>query len=271
MKKNLTYLSPVVGTCLLFVVLMFWMIIRCTSKDKFVLLNNAKKIPIYCINLPTENIRKQHIIDVFGPYVEIVDAIDTREDKWKKYSHYLTEEGNQQMIKSERTKQRHNHYELTPGAVGCFLSHLKCWTKFLDKYPSDGDMVFILEDDTMPSPTFDQTFSKIADDFPPHCDILLCSHLSFGEMDRFDHNGIAYNRLKSYSAFYLLNAYFITARGIKKILQDLSQKDNKFYKQLDSYLSDLVNHDVIDVCTLQENECFQVGISPTSIQTFIMV
>jgi GR25 family glycosyltransferase involved in LPS biosynthesis len=265
--KNKSYLFLVVGLCLLIIL---WAT-ACTTKDRFVLLKGTKEIPMYCINLSSETTRRKHIQDVFGPYVEMVDAVDTRNDAWKQYSHYLTEEGVKQMKRSERTKKRYNHYELTPGAVGCFLSHIKCWNKFLDTYPSDGDFVFILEDDTMPAPTFTQTFSKIVGDFPPRCDILLCSHIAFGEMERFTHNEKDYRRMRPISAFYLLNAYFITARGIKKILGDLDQKDNKFYKQLDSYLSDLVNQEKLEVCLLQEIECMQVGLSPTSIQTFAMV
>lgn len=266
MRKNITRLLLTVA------IILFVIFLWCTThtKDRFALLKDTRKIPIYCINLPSETKRKQHILDVFGPYVEIVEAVDTRENKWQDYSHYLTEKGIEQMKKSEQTKKREQHYELTPGAIGCFLSHVKCWNKFLDTYPSDEDYVFILEDDTMPAMNFDKTFSKIASDFPPQCDVILCSHLAFGEMKPVEHNGIEYNHLKYYSAFYLLNAYFITARGIKKILKDLAEKENKFYKQLDSYLSELVNENILQVFILKENECFQVGISPTSIQTFVI-
>lgn len=265
MKKKTSHFLLAVATVLFLIIL--WKTCG-NTKDKFIILKDTRKVPIYCINLPSEVSRKNHILDVFGPYVEIVEAVDTRGGKWQDYSHYLTEKGIEQMKKSEQTKKREQHYELTPGAVGCFLSHVKCWNKFLDTYPSDEDCIFILEDDTMPSMTFDKTFSKIVNDFPPQCDIILCSHLSFGEMKPVEHNGVAYNHLKYYSAFYLLNAYFITARGIKKIMNDLAERDNKFYKQLDSYLSELVNDNIIQVFTLKDNECFQVGISPTSIQTF---
>lgn len=256
-----------VSLILALIVLIVLVIFLGTTKDRFVLLDTYR-VPIYCINLPSEVTRRKHIQETFGGYVEFVEAVDTRGEKWKEYTHYLTEEGIAQMKRSERTKKRKKHYELTPGAIGCFLSHLKCWDKFLDTYPSDSDVVFILEDDTMPTKTFDKKFSKIIQDFPPDCDILLCDHLAFGEMDPIEHNGVEYKKLVPYSAFYLLNAYFITARGIKKIMNDLFQRDNKFYKQLDSHLSDIMNEDVISVFILSQNECFQIGISPTSIQTF---
>lgn len=255
---------------LLFVIVVFIYYIT-TTKDKFRLLEKDityKVPPIYCINLSSEIKRREHIQDVFGTYVEIVEAIDTRDDKWKEYSHYLTEEGIKQMRRSELTKTRINHYELTPGAIGCFLSHIKCWNKFLDTYPSDGDFLFILEDDTMPSVTFEKTFANIVNGFPPDCDIILCSHLASGEMEQIDYNGVEYQKLVPPCAFYLLNAYFITTRGIKKILNDLFKRDNKFYKQLDSYLSDLLNEGILTIYILKERECFQIGISPTSIQTF---
>ena len=236
-------------------------------KDRFVMPEKGDT-PIYCINLQSEVDRREHILKMFGPHVEIVDAVDTRKDKWREYSHYLNDEAIWQMKRTIRNKKREHHYELTPGAVGCFLSHVKCWNKFLDTYPSDGNFVFILEDDTMPSITFSKTFARIVDDFPPDCDILLCSHLIFGEMDFVDHNGLELKHLRPRCSFYLLNAYFITARGIKRILNDLFKRGNKFYKQLDSHLSDLVNDEIIQVYALKENECFQMGISATSIQTF---
>ena len=260
-NKNL-----IVIICVVLVLFITWTMIR-TNKDKFMLFDKGTT-PVYCINLASETVRREHILSTFGPYVEMVEAVDTREGKWREYMHYITDEGIRQMKRSEFTKTREQHYELTPGAVGCFLSHIKCWNKFLDIFPSDSDFVFILEDDTMPSVYFDKTFANITKDFPPLCDIILCSHLAFGEMEPIDYNGIQYKHLRPRCAFYLLNAYFITARGIKKILNDLHIKGNKFYKQLDSHLSDLINLDKITVYTLKENECFQLGISPTSIQTF---
>lgn len=267
-KKNN---SPLWTFLLIFIIISFLIYInQTTTKDRFVLTDNGKnwKVPIYCINLPSEESRKEHILKTFGNFVEIVEAVDTRDNKWQEYSHYLTDEGIQQMKRSEMTKKREQHYELTPGAVGCFLSHIKCWNKFMDTLPSDNEFVFILEDDTMPSVSFDKTFTKIVDDFPPKCDIILCSHLAFGEMEPLTYNDVEYKKLVPHCAFYLLNAYFITARGIKKIQDDLHRKNNKFYKQLDSYLSDLLNEGVLNVFILKENECFQIGISPTSIQTF---
>lgn len=266
MKKK-TNKSFYLWMVLVFIGFILYLLLQHNSKDKFLLMEPVKT-PIYCINLASEETRRKHILETFGDYVQIVEAIDTRNNKWLNYTHYLTEDGLRQMKRSGETKRRQQHYELTPGAIGCFLSHIKCWNKFLDTYPSDGDFVFILEDDTMPGAKFDKTFTTISQHFPPRCDLLLCSHLSYGEMEEVEHMGIQYKFLRPRSAFYLLNAYFITARGIKKILNDLFKKDNKFYKQLDSYLSDLLNENIINVFLLKENECFQVGISPTSIQTY---
>ena len=251
-----------------FLVLVCVVCIRRSVKDGFVMPEKAD-IPIYCINLPSEEARRDHILKVFGPHVEVVDAVDTRGDKWRAYSHYITDEGLEQMKRTIRTRRRDHHYELMPGAIGCFLSHIKCWNRFLDTYPSDGDFVFILEDDTMPSITFSKTFARIVEGgLPPDCDMLLCNCLLFGEMDFVEHNGVEYKHLRPRCSFYLTNAYFITARGIKRILSDLFKRDNKFYKQIDSHLSDLINDDILQVFALMENECFQLGISPTSIQIF---
>lgn len=252
------------------VIVCFTRISISSSNDKFILINDGKshKIPIYCINLPSETKRRDHIIYTFGDIVEFVDAVDTRNDKWYAYSHYLTEEGLKQMKRSEMTNTRRAHYELSPGAIGCFLSHIKCWNKFLETNPDDNDFVFILEDDTQPTATFDKTYSKIINEFPPKCDILLCSYLAKGNTNEENYGGVDYVRLLPYSQFYLTNAMFITARGIKKIFNDLAQKDNKFYKQIDSYLTDLLNDNVINVMMLKEKGCHQVGITASSIQIY---
>lgn len=267
MKKKYSSLQPFLIAVVVSVVFVAFMM---RTKDRFVLIDNGKnwRVPIYCINLPSEHSRRQHILKTFGSFVEIVEAVDTRDNKWQNYSHYLTDEGLRQMKRSEMTKTRRQHHELTPGAIGCFLSHIKCWNKFLDLDPLDKEFVFILEDDTMPSISFDKTFTKIVEDFPPKCDILLCDHLAFGETDEETYNDIEYKRLVPPCAFYLLNAYFITARGIKKIFEDLHNRDNKFEKQLDSHLTDVLNDGILNILTLKEQECFQIGISPTSIQTF---
>lgn len=241
-----------------------------TTKDRFVLADNGKnwRVPIYCINQASEYSRREHILKTFGSFVEIVEAVDTRDNKWQNYSHYLTDEGLRQMKRSEMTKTRRQHYELTPGAIGCFLSHIKCWNKFLELDPLDKEFCFILEDDTMPSVSFDKTFTQIVDDFPPKCDILLCDHLAFGDMEDETYNDVEYKRLFPPCSFYLLNAYFITAGGIKKIFNDLHERGNKFHKQLDSHLTDLLNDGTLNILILKEQQCFQIGISPTSIQTF---
>lgn len=255
--------------CIIVFLLVVYMV-QSSQKDRFVLMDNGKnwRVPIYCINLPSEYTRREHILKMFGSFVEIVDAVDTRNNNWQKYSHYLSDDGLKQMKRSELTKTRRQHYELTPGAIGCFLSHIKCWNKFLDLDPLDKEFVFILEDDTMPAISFDKTFTHIVEDFPPKCDILLCDFLAFGNIEDETYNGLEYRRLHPPSGFYLLNAYFITAGGIKKIFEDLHKRNNKFYKQLDSHLTDLINDGTIQVLTLEKQECFQIGISPTSIQTF---
>lgn len=269
MKTNWIMLRPFLILAVVYlVVLLFLYLDGRRRKDRFILTDNRKNVPIYCINLASEQDRREHIRKMFGQFVEIVEAVDTRDNKWRNYTHYLDEEGMRQMKRSELTKTRRQHYELTPGAIGCFLSHIKCWNKFLEMDPLDKDIVFILEDDTMPSVSFDKTFEKIIGDFPPKCDILLCDFVAFGDIEEETYNEIEYRRLYPPSGFYLLNAYFITARGIKKIFNDLHQRNNRFHKQLDSHLTDLLNDNILHVLTLKEPQCFQIGISPTSIQTF---
>lgn len=235
-----------------------------------------KEYPLMlCINLETETKKKQHIKKVFqtdlGLKVKFIKAIDTRENKWKNYTNYLTKEGLTQLNRSISDNYRLQHHELTQGAIGCFLSHLKCWTTFLYSSTNNDEFVFILEDDSKPSPKFKKAYDDILDYIPYDADIFLFSFITMGHKERMKtKNGININKLKNGSRFYLLNAYMIRRRAIEKIMKHLRQNDMKFDKQIDSYLTDLMNTGFITVYTFDENICPQIYMSPTTIQTLVM-
>ena len=42
---------------------------------------------------------------------------------------FVSSKGYEQILMTERTNKRHHHYDLTRGAVGCYLSHLSIYKK----------------------------------------------------------------------------------------------------------------------------------------------
>jgi GR25 family glycosyltransferase involved in LPS biosynthesis len=235
---------------------------------------DRRTCPFYCINMENAHQRRRHIhykfVSNMGIPVEFVKGVDTRGRKWREYKHFLTDNGLSKLEIAIQKNRRLRHHELTPGAVGCFLSHLECWKKFLATHPKDDDMVFILEDDSNPHPEFADVLHDVLANPPPDADVILFSFISFGNKDKVKSGGMEYELLQRPSRFYLLNAYMISARGIRKILSLLEQNDMRFEKQIDSHMTDLVNMGHIKVYNLMEDVCPQTPLGPTSIQTVPM-
>lgn len=223
----------------------------------------------YCINLDDAHQRRKNIIERFHPMgyrVEFVSATDTRGDKWKQYVHYLTPGAQEQIKRAVRRGKRAHHYELTPGAVGCFISHIQCWERFLATNPRDDDLLFILEDDSTPQPSFSKTMNNILTYIPGDADIFLLSYIANNDFTKKKTRNFLFNQLNRNCVFYLTNAYIITGRGVKNIWKQLSKSHFMFEKQVDSYLSDLLHKGILTIyCTLF-NICPQ-DTTVTSIQT----
>ena len=191
--------------------------------------------------------------------------MDTRGELWKNYIHHLTDDGKKSLQEALYNNKRREHYELTPGAIGCFLSHVKTWYILMN---SGQYMCLILEDDSSPTAEFNEQLTKILKKLPSDTDIFLFNHVINGGQKEVDDDIM---KLDPPIAFYYLNCYLITRQGVQKIMNDLDANNHKFYKQIDSYLSDLINNHVLQVYFLKKNDiCPQVFVSPTTIQTIFI-
>lgn len=233
-----------------------------------------KRCPFYCINMESAYKRRKHIHNAFvnnmGLNVEFIPGVDTRGKQWEKYKRFLTNDGLSRLQIAIQKNRRLRHHELTPGAVGCFLSHVACWKKFLGTNPKDNDMVFILEDDSQPHPEFLDVLDSVLQSPPPDADLILFSYISFGNKTKVKYGNMEYELLRRPSRFYLLNAYMISGKGARKTLDLLEKNDMRFEKQIDSHMTDLVNLGHINVYNLMEDMCPQTPLGPTSIQTVPM-
>ncbi|HEU0063315.1 MAG TPA: glycosyltransferase family 25 protein [Hyphomicrobiaceae bacterium] len=64
-----------------------------------------------------------------------------------------------------------SHTQLTRPAIGCFLSHLKIWQRFLE---GDGDRLVVLEDDAIPAPQYSPAaIDQVLAALPADADLVL--------------------------------------------------------------------------------------------------
>jgi GR25 family glycosyltransferase involved in LPS biosynthesis len=152
-----------------------------------------------------------------------VPAIDTRSQV-----EFPKEQVLDESMAAIRRGHRLEHHELTTGAVGCYLSHMKCWSLLKD---SGDAFALILEDDVVFRDTpedFDRIVSIGQAELADGLDIFLLGHT-------FDVAGP--ERAVSIEKFYCNHAYLISASACDKLLRlALPMKS-----QLDSFMSKL-NH-----------------------------
>lgn len=114
---------------------------------------------------------------------------------------------------SELSGSPTSHTQLTRPAIGCFLSHLKVWKRFLD---SDRDRLVVLEDDVVPSPNYSAAYTqRLLSSIPADLVLLGCTIMA----------GLAEpTETKFLSRVYYFDgtyAYLISRKGCAKLLQHL--------------------------------------------------
>jgi len=151
---------------------------------------------------------------------------------------------------------RRSHYEIaTLGAVGCSLSHIDIWKKFL---ATDSKYCFVMEDDCILT---DETFTHIntlIPNLPPKWGVWLLGmyspNLVFSPM-----HTKPWNRIYSFTASH---AYVITRDAAKTFLQDAFPVES----HIDHYISAISV--LKDICIVQHPdihiEFFQEKISHAS-------
>lgn len=140
--------------------------------------------------------------------------------------YYVTYDAYIQILNSEKTGYRDHHYELTRGAVGCFLSHASLFKQLCSDV--DNDYYVIFEDDAHIPLKVIKKMEFIVQNAPKDWDVIL-----FGSIREvlFEKN-LFYDKVK---AFWGNHGYAINKKGCKKFM-DVYRK-NKIDKQIDSMMS----------------------------------
>jgi len=165
---------------------------------------------------------------------------------------YVTPAAYKQILTTEVLKNRKYHYELTRGAVGCYLSHLNIWKKIAESNKKFG---LIFEDDVKIATDFFARLMIGLKDVPNEWDIYTCGIMCL-KCD-INHNYIKVNR------FWGLHGYIIKKESAKIIYNELNKLINK---QIDADLSLLIKYGKIKIYSINPIIVAQDGNFGSDIQ-----
>lgn len=191
----------------------------------------------YVINLPRradrlENFKKHYFNSEFASNeLIVVQAIDG--SKLEEIDGYIPESTH----KIIKTGKRNNHSELTPGMIGCYLSHYKTYENFLN---SGKQTAFIFEDDSKVLPKIGNAF----DNLPHDWDLIMFGAQSCMDCPEVDAN---FRRLHD---FYGAGGYLINRQGAMKMIQN---KENPIAHQVDILMGKLCKEGKLNVYSVKNN------------------
>jgi GR25 family glycosyltransferase involved in LPS biosynthesis len=184
---------------------------------------------VYLINLDRNPERLNHFAsqwknsDMKTKEINRVPAVDGNNIT---ISTYVSQRAFSEMNVITNAGYRTKHYQLTKGAVGCYLSHLKTY-----KFIAEGDKSYalILEDDIIIPKNFHKQIKGIVKNIPNKWDILLLSC-----------HCITCKRKEMYSTvnkFFWLHCYIITKECAERLVKELGEKPIE--QQIDAELGDM--------------------------------
>jgi len=252
MKRNYKKYLPLIVIILFIIFLCVVLKISREKKENFAdftsedhLIKNTK---VFYINLDKNVKRKNELIQSYNnsdlqimplnrfPAI-LGKTVDL--DKW------LTPDALKQVIETERTKIRSHHYQLTAGAVGCFLSHYTLAKQLLaDK---EADYYLIFEDDISFNENILSEIKRYLSIAPRDWDIIQLSTL----------RNINYNVVGEFyqpSGFWGMQSYFLNKKGAKKLIDEVEKY--KIDGQIDAYLSRMIQRNKINVYITQKRLFF---------------
>jgi len=227
---------------LLIVILLVFIYTNKDSQENYTNIINSKSelntddFDIYLINMDKNT-------DRLNKFTNNYNKTDLILKKFKRFSaivgkdlnliNFTSPVGYKQILETEKTGYRKHHYDLTRGAVGCYLSHLSIYKKILDNNLKYG---IIFEDDCK---IVDDFYSRLQDGLskiPQDWDIYL-----LGVMCLKCDIGKDYIKI---TRFWGLHSYMINKRGASKLIEYL---DKPLSKQIDADISLLIKRGILNV------------------------
>ena len=220
-------------------------------------------IGAYVINLEENKDRKRKFlkewnkINSVNPKINIIKAIDTRGDLWKNYKQHISEKAIEELEETIKNKIRKSHDSLLEGAVGCYLSHLKCWEIFLKESTSKDDYCLMLEDDSSIPKDLIKISNNIVNKINTKWGMILLGWRAISQYLHFNEDLLIPGK------FWQTHAYILSNFGARKLLE----VHDKIEMQIDAFMCKNIKKIKIfgtdsDIC-VQENTC-----GYTNIQTY---
>lgn len=200
---------------------------------------------IFCINLDKDNDRYDNLQSSYY-------ASDLKHIQLERYSailgstvsieQWLSPSAVNEFYAVKKNGYRTHHYQLTTGAVGCFLSHYYLAKQLLDD--SSADTYLILEDDVQLLPSAYTIMSRELEHAPADWDLIaFYYHRVIGQpAGKPTKNSISGGaadsnlyRFKRVDGFWGMGTYLLNKKGARKIVDEVEQ--NKIDGQIDAYLS----------------------------------
>jgi GR25 family glycosyltransferase involved in LPS biosynthesis len=198
----------------------------------------SKKIISYVINMKRNPERFASFTrKFFNSDLDSLIRIEAIDGKQITINGVVSDDALKEIESAERVGFRLKHYQLTRGAVGCYLSHMKAYQTFLAS--ENYDIALIFEDDAIVTPHLKKRILSALDALPDNWDLALlgcnCRSCVLANSE--------WNRV---SRFWGLYACAVNRKGAQKIL-DLLMSVKKIYQQLDSQLSDYARENKLAV------------------------
>ena len=198
-------------------------------------------VDVYVINLDAAKKRLAHFKDQFkgcdlsrGRAPIRISAVDGRTIELKGV---VSSRAYKEISMAEKTGFRQKHYELSRGAVGCYLSHIHAWQSLLK---SDKHAAIIMEDDALLYPTIQSYLVQEVKVIPDDWDIVLlgyeCLHCAKDE---------TLGPIHRVYKFFGLHGYMINRKAINKITN--SPRLHPVRKQIDTVLSDMAQRGELQI------------------------
>lgn len=214
---------------ILVVLLLIFMCLFMILKRKY---PRMMKLECTVITLPkNENTRLKNFLKSYNEStikqeIKVEDGVDGRKILLKNHVHPETYN---KMIQMYKNKKRTEEAQLTPGMIGCYLSHMKVLKKFIEK--NESDYLFVFEDDAIIYSYID--VEQIIKDAPRNWDLLLVGYIRYAPDLTYKGNTDKYIKI---SDFWGMHGYIVNKRSAPLILANI---DVPITKQVDHKISDL--------------------------------
>jgi GR25 family glycosyltransferase involved in LPS biosynthesis len=172
---------------------------------------------------------------------------------------WLSPEAIEELNQVERKGYRTYHYQLTRGAIGCFLSHYTLAKKLLED--KRNDYYIIMEDDIAINPKGFKEIQETLLNVPEDWDIILFGFL------RIIHPEYVGNFIKP-NGFWGTHGYLINKKGAKKFVDETNL--NKIDGQVDAYFSRMIQQQKINIYAHKKHIFFPIGRT-SNIQTGLRI